>query len=475
MGSNISLPALDVKPPQTPNLLEDYSRIMQIQQAQGANQLQQGQIQQQQLALQDDQAWRSALHDPNWDGTSDGLIKLGIKNGAGPKSVMSMQQGLTEAATNVAKLGTAQLDLQQKVSDHIADGLDDVSRAAPEKQQAIWSQTKQNALTFITSQKGMNPAVQQALLQKIQQEPDQFPGADQIDTYKAGMRTNNAILANGKTIAETNEKNAQTANVNAEVPGTQAKSVQEQQQAAAGVQGRAMAGNLPYQAAAGGPQSIPAKAFGMETGQKIAVAQAGVAGVPPAFHGVAKVLVPKAVGDAQAIDAKYSETKTATDNTLSLINAARQGNVSAAALVPLQTALNVTTSQGVHRINRTEVDQVSGAGSAYDRAEGFWGKWTAGQPIPPSVLTDTETVIRAYAKGAQSKHTADIRSLNRNYGSTVDPDAVDKAAASEGSGAPGTGNQGSTVKMRAPNGLLKDVPPDQVDHYKALGATVVNE
>jgi len=32
---------------------------------------------------------------------------------------------------------------------------------------------------------------------------------------------------------------------------------------------------------------------------------------------------------------------------------------------------------------------------------------------------------------------------------------------------------GATVKMRAPNGQEKDVPADQVDHYKSKGATVV--
>jgi hypothetical protein len=32
---------------------------------------------------------------------------------------------------------------------------------------------------------------------------------------------------------------------------------------------------------------------------------------------------------------------------------------------------------------------------------------------------------------------------------------------------------GSTVKMKAPNGMTKEVPADQVGHYKSLGATVV--
>jgi hypothetical protein len=33
----------------------------------------------------------------------------------------------------------------------------------------------------------------------------------------------------------------------------------------------------------------------------------------------------------------------------------------------------------------------------------------------------------------------------------------------------------TAVLMRAPNGQTKLVPADQVDHYKALGATVVGQ
>jgi hypothetical protein len=36
-----------------------------------------------------------------------------------------------------------------------------------------------------------------------------------------------------------------------------------------------------------------------------------------------------------------------------------------------------------------------------------------------------------------------------------------------------SGGAGGTVKMKAPNGMVKEVTPDQVEHYKSLGATVV--
>lgn len=43
---------------------------------------------------------------------------------------------------------------------------------------------------------------------------------------------------------------------------------------------------------------------------------------------------------------------------------------------------------------------------------------------------------------------------------------------SGGGGGSGVGN-GGMVKMRAPNGMIKQIPMDQVDHYNSLGAAVV--
>jgi hypothetical protein len=42
-----------------------------------------------------------------------------------------------------------------------------------------------------------------------------------------------------------------------------------------------------------------------------------------------------------------------------------------------------------------------------------------------------------------------------------------------GQGQPSQG--GGTVKMQAPNGQTKDIPADQVEHYKSLGAKVVGQ
>src|ERR1700693_2468511 len=101
MGSSIPLPALDIKPPvQQPGPLDEFARIMQIKgmqqnqqlgqaQLQGVqteNQTRQVQLQQAQNEQQDDQKWRAALQDPNWDGSAQGLLKSGLKQQVGIKS-----------------------------------------------------------------------------------------------------------------------------------------------------------------------------------------------------------------------------------------------------------------------------------------------------------------------------------------------------------------------------------------------------
>jgi hypothetical protein len=51
-----------------------------------------------------------------------------------------------------------------------------------------------------------------------------------------------------------------------------------------------------------------------------------------------------------------------------------------------------------------------------------------------------------------------IANVNRLYGTNV-----------------GTGLKQNTVRMKAPNGQISEVDPSQVDHYKAKGATIVDD
>src|SRR5262249_3561978 len=108
---------------------------------------------------------------------------------------------------------------------------------------------------------------------------------------------------------------------------------------------------------------------------------AALANVPP--H-----LVQPATAEAQKAADDYAQAEMVSDNIAAVMDAARSGNVQAYQILPQEGALQVTTSQGVHRINMAEIEQYAGGGSAWQRLLGHAGKHLTGQSIPPDVLDD---------------------------------------------------------------------------------------
>jgi len=101
--------------------------------------------------------------------------------------------------------------------------------------------------------------------------------------------------------------------------------------------------------------------------------------------------------------------------------AKNKGNVIAYQIIPEEGTLQITTSQGVHRINKTEIDQYAGGGSLWQRLEGHAGKELSGKSIPDSVLNDMADIQKIQAKGAQSKYENTLKGINQNYGSNFKP------------------------------------------------------
>src|SRR5438132_10557669 len=139
MGS-IPLPALAVKGPEP--FSDDFIRMLspryqQMQDAQlkGAN-LENQQRELQNTQLQEDQAddhrWRAAIADPNWDGSSEQLLKNGLKQGVGAKSYTGMAHTMSALSEQYAKQGFEQLKVQDALGDHIGDQLQTVLDAKPE-------------------------------------------------------------------------------------------------------------------------------------------------------------------------------------------------------------------------------------------------------------------------------------------------------------------------------------------------------
>jgi len=90
-------------------------------------------------------------------------------------------------------------------------------------------------------------------------------------------------------------------------------------------------------------------------------------------------------------------------------------------VTPEEGALQITTSQGVHCNNKTEIDQYGGAGSLWDRMVGHFGKAYSGQSIPSNVLDDMSQIQNLVAKGSRSKYENSLKTINQTYGANFQP------------------------------------------------------
>jgi hypothetical protein len=146
MGT-IPLPALDIKTPQQPDLLQKYSNLQQLrasqqqlamqrqeaplrmQSLQQQTQLGAGQVQQQQIQLNDQKAMTAAMQ--SWDGKDyTQLPALVIKNGGSATAVMGLKQKIldqqTAISTQVKNQGQgalAQIEATNKRNDLVAGAL----------------------------------------------------------------------------------------------------------------------------------------------------------------------------------------------------------------------------------------------------------------------------------------------------------------------------------------------------------------
>jgi ethanolamine utilization microcompartment shell protein EutL len=103
------------------------------------------------------------------------------------------------------------------------------------------------------------------------------------------------------------------------------------------------------------------------------------------------------------------------------LDEARSGNKTAVRIVPLQGALEITTSQGVHRINRTEVDQYGGGGNLYDRLAGKVGGVLTGKNITDDVLNSMDALQQKISQNSQTLYQNKLDLANKTYNSHFTP------------------------------------------------------
>jgi hypothetical protein len=453
--STIPLPALAVQPPQQPqNPLEQYGNLVRLQSLLGSQQLQRQQIQQNALSLQDQENVRKFApnyiqKDANGKITgydTDGYFNALMGAGVNPSTITTMRNQQAEAIKNQAAAGSAQLDLQDKKNDQAYQILEGVRSTvqAPNVDPNTIQTAYRNAL----------PRLQQLGID-TSQYPAQFPGSDALDRFEAGLGMHKQIIADAKTVAETQKNAAQAAldqikvnlsrnskpgdfdNVIDQAAPPNGANAALNQRTKGLVNFALQRGDIDSANRAITEMSNQLGAVEKETNPQVQAGKVAVAtaegqaranieaqmlrGSNAAVSNVPPHLVAAATADATKAGTEFAQAQSVTQRLNAMMQAARQGNVIAYQVIPEEGTLQITTSQGVHRINKTEIDQYAGGGSAWDRLVGHVGRQLTGQSIPSNVLDDMARIQQIQADGARSKYENSLKVINQSYGSTFKP------------------------------------------------------
>jgi hypothetical protein len=421
--------------------------------------LQQKNLSNQQLAatLDGQKRLQAAQNDPAWNPTdTDAATKL----------LQHYQVPLDVAGKVIAGIGQIRTGLQQQSSENIGniknahDFLDDQLQAtknAPlDKRQSAYESGIENARNYANLLPDGHAKVM--FLSELAGAPPIYD-AQWVNQKHSELRTMAQLAEEGLNAAKTRE----AAGKGAEAEAAAAKIRGE------GAPGSPFFAPTPQATALGAQQGVP-WANAVQTGE---AAQAGAkAGAeakaklpyevqaevakqvalqkmnPAAVAGVAPHLVTAATNAYDKAGQEYATAYQAAQNMADFLTAAKGGNKEAVKIVPLQGALEITTAQGVHRINRTEVDQFGGAGNLYDKLAGKVGGVLTGKDITDSVLNDMAAVQQTVSQNAAKLHANKVATINASYGSKFQPMSFGPTPGGSNTTKP----EGATGKAKGPDG-----------------------
>jgi hypothetical protein len=122
--------------------------------------------------------------------------------------------------------------------------------------------------------------------------------------------------------------------------------------------------------------------------------------------------------------------------------------------------LDITTSQGVKRINKNELEGIGGAGSLFDQIAGKVGKLAAGQPVPSDVLQDFKALAGILKQNSyqtysdaydQTRALYEPQGVNFSKIHKLEPEAAEK-----------------THNFTVGTDVYSNIPADKVARFKQL-------
>jgi hypothetical protein len=163
----------------------------------------------------------------------------------------------------------------------------------------------------------------------------------------------------------------------------------------------------------------------------------------------------------------------------------RQGTPQADALVApeLLTVMAGGPGSGL-RMNEAELSRIVGGRSNWESLKAAANKWRLDPESANSITPDQRSQIRRLVETVDTKLKAKQQILDGARNDLVNTDDVHehrgivtrarkKLDSIDDGSAVIVAAPGSMVNMRSPDGQVKPVPADQVEHYKSKGATVV--
>lgn len=395
------------------------------------------------VQLQDQQSLRDAQKGVDWTQPDafDTFLKNAQQKNVSPQTLSSLALQRSEYQEQLAKTDTATLaslkEANSQLQGHIdaIKGIDDPTK----RQQAAVTQGQQILGSPVLSRLTQAPGIGQKIQAMAQGQ--YVPTDDELTMFENGLTDHNTQIEQRLKQSET-QKNTADALLNQNKLDIIKSWKQNPQQVLSQVDsivppnGSNAALNArtksQVQFAMGNGDVDGAKAAIKQAAEQVGAVEKDVQvkralTTGPATANVPPDLAASATSDAAKADTDYAQSLSVNQRLAAMMDAAKRGNVVSYQLLPEEGALQVTTSQGVHKINMAEI-QNYGGGSLWQQMLGHLGKALSGKSIPNSVLNDMAEMQQVQAQGAQSKYENTLTGINRRYGSSFDPVQMETGA-----------------------------------------------
>ncbi len=343
------------------------------------------------------------------------------KGGATLGATFGLEKQLMESIEGYNKMDEGTRKLHDENYAKVGSLLGAIQEAPPEQQAALWAQSfpELNRLEPGT----FSP---------------EFPGGDKLKGQTVVHGGLGAILGHQKTSAEIAKDTATAAGTTATTAGTEIANAH-----AANINP-----TLEQEAQAKATNAHEAARIGIESRkearEQAIYQQTYGEGANEALRGVEpKLRIPATKAAQSAADEHLKANRTA-DEMENFISLARQGNKAAYANIPVAGVLEITTSNGVSRINKNELEAFGGAGSLFDKLSGALGKGASGASISKSVLDDIEKMHQSIRNGSDKAYNDKLDAINQNYHAGFKKTPSTRSA--------------GTVRARDPQGVLHEAP-----------------